>query len=505
MLPIPALQGALASLSHRVAASQAVLECHPLITGLQFHGLILLALLGTLWLLSGYVRLRELRRRRQRRGALARLSAGAGGRWGKADEQEAAERLPAVTVVLPVRGCRSHSLDNWRSMLALEYGGPLEYTFVLEDKADPAHGVVSLLAREAKGGGRPVTVICAGQAQRTSQKIHNLMAGIRAASPDAAYVLCLDDDVQLHPGLLEALVRDMEGDPSLPMATGYPFDVPDPHANLLSYCALSYHLPLLVAFSIRQRIDFVWGGCMLFRAADLRSDRHGVLAAWADGGYSDDLTVASKCTEQRLRILCPSYAIFPQWLEGSWTLRRWWNYLRRQLVVLDTYSNEHNRRTNHTMAVAHCWASLGVVLPLTTVSLRLLLWALAVLLLPTQQVYGGPQASSYLWLRLFGMAGCPWGLASWAAFAAFFAFAVLALRWMTGVILDLFCELNPALDRRQLSTFHWLRCWLGFYISNAAIPLCITYTFATSHVDWSGTRYWRQGGKVVRVQHHPGT
>lgn len=48
----------------------------------------------------------------------------------------------------------------------------------------------------------------------------SLLAGVRAASPEAAYLLCLDDDVLLHPGLLAALVRDMEADPSLFMATG---------------------------------------------------------------------------------------------------------------------------------------------------------------------------------------------------------------------------------------------------------------------------------------------
>jgi len=31
------------------------------------------------------------------------------------------------------------------------------------------------------------------------------------------------------------------------------------------------------------------------------------------GGYSDDLTVASKCAEHKLKILCPSYAVLPQW------------------------------------------------------------------------------------------------------------------------------------------------------------------------------------------------
>jgi hypothetical protein len=35
--------------------------------------------------------------------------------------------------------------------------------------------------------------------------------------------------------------------------------------------------------------------------------------AWSDGGYSDDLTVASQCTEQQLTIYCPGYSIFPQW------------------------------------------------------------------------------------------------------------------------------------------------------------------------------------------------
>ena len=31
------------------------------------------------------------------------------------------------------------------------------------------------------------------------------------------------------------------------------------------------------------------------------------------GGYSDDLIVASQCGEHGLQILCPSFAVFPQW------------------------------------------------------------------------------------------------------------------------------------------------------------------------------------------------
>ena len=150
----------------------------------------------------------------------------------------------------------------------------------------------------------------------------SLLAGIRGAAPTAQYVLCLDDDVQLHPGALASLVADMEADPSLFMATGgigqgctpppsraaaaagcslgearaarpaccshprashpppllgYPFDVPPHGAGLLAYAVLSYHLPLVIPFSVRQRTQFVWGGCMLFRAAEVQGDARGIL------------------------------------------------------------------------------------------------------------------------------------------------------------------------------------------------------------------------------------
>ena len=35
--------------------------------------------------------------------------------------------------------------------------------------------------------------------------------------------------------------------------------------------------------------------------------------AWEHGGYSDDLIVAAQCSHHGLRILCPAFALFPQW------------------------------------------------------------------------------------------------------------------------------------------------------------------------------------------------
>ena len=39
----------------------------------------------------------------------------------------------------------------------------------------------------------------------------------------------------------------------------------------------------------------------------------------------------------------------------SWT--QYWNYLRRQLFVMDTYATPHNRALNLVMAAVHVWAS----------------------------------------------------------------------------------------------------------------------------------------------------
>lgn len=99
------------------------------------------------------------------------------------------------------------------------------------------------------------------------------------------------------------------------------------------------------------------------------------------------------------------------------------------------------------------------------------------------------------------MLRCPWSLASLLAFTLSIVYMMAALQWMTRTVLDLFCALNPALKRHQLDTFCWPKLWLAFYLNNAVIPLCIAYTFMTSHIDWSGIRYWRKRGKIVRVLH----
>ncbi len=42
--------------------------------------------------------------------------------------------------------------------------------------------------------------------------------------------------------------------------------------------------------------------------------------------------------------------------------------------------------------------------------------------------------------------------------------------------------------------------WLGFLINNTVLPLCVVYTVMQPHVDWSGVRYFKSQGLIVRVE-----
>jgi len=455
---------------------------------------------------------------------------------------------PAMTVILPVKGARPHSHEAWRSHLALNYEGPLEFLFVVDDPSDMACVPLQRLMATAKGV--DARLLTAPHATHSSQKICNILTALEAASPASRYVLCLDDDVVLHPGALPPLVAALLADPSLLMATGYPIDVPAEGAGMLTYCIMAYHLPLLIGVSVGERIRFVWGGCMLFPAEVLREDTIGIVRAWSNGGYSDDLIVAAKCGEAGKHIYCPSSAIFRQTLVANPTWTTYWNYLRRQLYVMDTWAGTHNRRLNHGMLLLHCWLSWALVGPALAVAARAGAWAAQVPLLATQEVYAGP-GTAWDWLgRLMGtnqggmcghvgaslpgtqsvshhaaflhrsssawasdrlamepgaaQCGSAAAVASALAFVAACLLAGAMLRWMTGVVMELLLALHPqAPHPPTLSAFSWPQVAAGFFATNALVPICALYTVVQPAITWSGTRYWKRGGRIVRVQRQP--
>jgi hypothetical protein len=133
--------------------------------------------------------------------------------------------------------------------------------------------------------------------------------------------------------------------------------------------AQAYHLPLMVAFSHGTVSKNVWGGCMLVPAHHC-APGGSVARAWGDGAYSDDLILAALAGALRLRVLCPGAAAFPISLEPACSAAQAWNYLRRQLYVLDTYTSAHNRCVNHALLLATVAAAAALLVPLPVMALH---------------------------------------------------------------------------------------------------------------------------------------
>ena len=279
---------------------------------------------------------------------------------------------------------------------------------------------------------------------------------------------------------MKNLVRDLERDPEAFMCTGYPFDTP-PQApgsdTVASYAMLAYHLPLSIGFSIAERTSFVWGGCMLFRAATLAPGHaSGIVDAWRRGGYSDDLAAAATCTARGLPILCPAHAVFRQPVPGDAALADAWRYLRRQLAVLITYPDRRTRLTHLALAAAHAYWSLALVAPFLVLPHRALLAA---------DARERPHGASPVPIAALGVA---------------WIFCWVGLRQMLDATLAL-CRAGRKQPGAEAVRFCWWRLGLGLLLNNALVPVCLVVTFLRPSIVWAGIRYTIRDGKVALVRH----
>ena len=131
---------------------------------------------------------------------------------------------PSVAFVLPVKGTHQNSTANWVAQVhGHGYPGACEFIFVVAEQEDDAAQLLDKLRKDGSLHSN-LRVIVAGHAARTSQKLHQQLAGIRAASSEM--VLLLDDDMLLHPGAVGWLAQALREDPSALAASGFSFDVP---------------------------------------------------------------------------------------------------------------------------------------------------------------------------------------------------------------------------------------------------------------------------------------
>jgi hopene-associated glycosyltransferase HpnB len=119
--------------------------------------------------------------------------------------------LPAVTVVIPARNEADMLPGCLPSLLSQDYSGQLKVIVVDDDSSDGTAKVAAAIADAASVAGLPaaeLTVVTTRPAPPGwAGKVWAMAEGVRAAGPEAGYILFTDADIAYAPGTLTQLAR----------------------------------------------------------------------------------------------------------------------------------------------------------------------------------------------------------------------------------------------------------------------------------------------------------
>ncbi|KAI4350795.1 hypothetical protein L6164_005210 [Bauhinia variegata] len=453
--------------------------CSPIALFFQIQGCVICLALAVGWFFAAYVRNREIKRMKD----MMRNGNNFPFLCQDISELEHSNQvnLPRVTVIMPLKGFGEHNLQNWRSQITSLYGGPLEFLFVVESTEDPAYHAVSRLLSEYEDY-VDAKIVVAGLSTTCSQKIHNQLFGVEKMHKDSKYVLLLDDDVRLHPGSIGALTTEMIKNPEIFIQTGYPLDLPS--GSLGSYCIYEYHMPCSMGFATGGRTFFLWGGCMMMHADDFRQDRYGVVSGLRDGGYSDDMTLAAIAGAHKRLITSPPVAVFPHPLASDLTLGRYWNYLRKQTFVLESYTTKVNWMMNRALFTTHCYLSWGFVAP----------YFMAII---------NVTAALRFYLKGYSLEEMTFttGGLSMVIILAICTFIELLSMWnLTRIEVHLCNMLSPEAPRLSLASYNWCLVYVAMLVDNFLYPISAFRSHFSQSINWSGIRYYLKDGKISKIE-----
>ncbi|KAK4784668.1 hypothetical protein SAY86_019036 [Trapa natans] len=298
---------------------------------------------------------------------------------------------------------------------------------------------------------------------------------------DSKYVLFLDDDVRLHPGSIGALTAEMEKNPEIFIQTGYPLDLPS--GSLGSYCIYEYHMPCSMGFATGGKTFFLWGGCMMMHADDFRYDRYGVVSGLSDGGYSDDMTLAAIAGAHKQLITSPPVAVFPHPLSSDLSFSRYWNYLRKQTFVLESYVTKVNWIMNRALFSSHCYLSWGFVAPYVMALVHL-----TAALRAYVKGYRFEETSS-----------TSTGLILVTCLAVCTLTELLSMWNLTRVEVHLCNMLSPEAPQLSLASYNWLLVFIAMLVDNFLYTICAVRSHYSQSINWSGIRYHLKDGKISKI------
>ena len=195
---------------------------------------------------------------------------------------------PRATVVVPCRGVDQGLGDNIAALFRQDYP-EYEIVFAADSAADPALEVAGDLSAQLTQewpAARRVRAVVAGRAQGRGQKVHNLIAAVRAADPSSEVLVFVDTDARPRRDWLRSLVAPL-ADERAGAAPGYRWFVPTGN-GLAPHLRSVWNASIASALGSNGRRNFCWGGSTAIRRATF--DQLDVLGEWR-GALSDDFAL----------------------------------------------------------------------------------------------------------------------------------------------------------------------------------------------------------------------
>jgi hypothetical protein len=207
------------------------------------------------------------------------------------------------------------TLRDWRLIIAVEASD------------DPAFGRAAALA--AAHSELAIDIVVAGVCDHRGQKCTNILAALGRLTPADRFVVMLDADICPQPWWLAALVGPLAAGRA-EVVNGYRWMVPQPpHLAPLLIADLDRRLAVLPRFAPAAML---WGGSLAMTREALEIVD---LSSTFERQVVEDMPIADRLAETRLRLLTRRALRVPTPLRGSW--RDMWAFGRRQSQFVRIY------------------------------------------------------------------------------------------------------------------------------------------------------------------------
>lgn len=239
---------------------------------------------------------------------------------------------PFATVFVPCRGLDISLRENILSLFAQDYPA-FEIIFVSDSRDDPAFAVIEDARHSFKKQTGPViSTIVAGAATDRGQKVHNLLAAVRAAHPHSEVFIFADTDARPQKFWLRALVAPL-ADSSIGATTGYRWFL-NAGGGFASHLLSVWNAAIASALGARADKNFCWGGATAIRRETFEQLR--VAERWR-GTVSDDFTITRVLHEARLPIKFVPHCLTPSVHYSRW--HELIEFTNRQLKITRAYAS----------------------------------------------------------------------------------------------------------------------------------------------------------------------